>query len=234
MVSDRWGYPALFLITSLIAALAGVLALAMKTETRAVAPHVAGKRKISLADLFAFEAFGITVLVIFFTAATSTITNFLVIFGKDRGIEGIGYYFTIYAAVLIAIRWFGGKLIDKYPFRRIVYVCTVLCVAGLVVIGSAQSFTALGVAAVLLGVGYGILLPALQTAIVRSVPDGRKGAAGATFYIGMDAAYIVGPLAMGFIAETFGYTAGFFALCGPMLASVPLAAYFGRTNKKPV
>jgi MFS family permease len=89
----------------------------------------------------------------------------------------------------------------------------------------------LAVAAVLLGVGYGAVLPALQAAAIRSVSDDRKGVAGATFYIGMDTAYVFGSVAMGFIAEVFGYAAGFFMLCAPLLATIPLAMYCARPRK---
>ncbi|MDR2355098.1 MAG: MFS transporter [Clostridiales Family XIII bacterium] len=221
-LSGRWGYPALFSAASGIAGIAGFLAFVLKAQPAPKTGTDTAKRKISRKDMFAVEALGLTVLVIFFTATPSTITNFLVVFGNDRDIGGIGYYFTIYAAVLIGVRSFCGGLIDRYPYRRIVYVCTALCIAGLVLVGAARSFAPLAAAAVLLGVGYGIVLPALQTAIVRSVPEERRGVAGATFYIGMDAGYVAGSVAMGFIAEAFGYAAGFFALCVPLLAVIPL------------
>jgi predicted MFS family arabinose efflux permease len=233
-ISERWGYPVLFLITAAVAALAAPLMIAVKAQTRAKGDSIRARekrKKISIGDIFAVEALGLAVLVIFFTVAPSTITNFLVLFGKDRGIEGVGYYFTIYAAVLIGIRCFCGSVIDRYPFRRIVYVCAVLCGAGMITVGAAKSFAPLAVAAVLLGVGYGAVMPALQAAVVRSVSNERKGVAGATFYIGMDIAYTIGSLAMGFVAEAFGYAEGFFMLCAPLLASIPLAMYCGRAGR---
>jgi predicted MFS family arabinose efflux permease len=233
-ISDRFGYPVLFSTTAVIAAVAGLLVFALKARPApaSVRADAGSKKGIAFRDMFAFEALGLTVLVIFFTATPSTITNFLVLFGSDRGIDGIGYYFTIYAVVLIGVRSFGGALIDRYPFQRIVYICTALCIAGLVLVGAARSFAPLAAAAVLLGLGYGVVLPALQTAIVRGVAEDRRGVAGATFYIGMDAAYVGGAVAMGFIAEAFGYAAGFFALCAPLFAAFPLTMYCARKARR--
>ena len=107
-ISERLGYPALFSVASVLAAIAGFLVLAVKAQPVPKADADAARRRISLADLFAFESLGLTVIVLFFTTAPSTITNFLVIFGKDWGIEGTGYYFTIYASVLIVVRGFCG------------------------------------------------------------------------------------------------------------------------------
>jgi MFS family permease len=225
-ISNHMGYPVLFSITAAIAGLAGFMIFAVNTRPGPGANPE--KKGLSFNDMFASEVLGLTVLVVFFTVAPSTISNFIVLFGQDRGIEGVGYYFTIYAALLIGVRSFGGVLIDRLPFRSILYVCTVLCIAGLVAVGVARSFAPVAAAAVLLGVGFGVVLPALQTAIIRSVPDERRGVAGATLYIGMDTAYFGGAVAMGFIAETFGYAEGFFALCVPLIAAFPLTGYCAR------
>jgi MFS family permease len=229
-ISEHMGYPVLFSITAAVAGLAGFMIFTMNTRPGPGADSE--KKGISFKDMFASEVLGLTVLVIFFTTAPSTITSFLVLFGRDRGIEGIGYYFTIYAAVLIVVRGFGGILIDRLPLRNIVYACALLCIAGLVAVGAARSFALLAVAAVLLGVGYGAVLPALQTSVIRSVSEERRGVATATFYIGMDIAYIGGAVAMGFIAESFGYAEGFFALCAPLIAAFPLMRYCASKIKR--
>jgi MFS family permease len=230
-ITDHMGYPVFFSITAAIAGLAGFMIFAVNTRP---APGANSEKKgLSFKDMFAPEALGLTVLVILLTTAPSTITNFIVLFGRDRGIEGVGYYFTIYAVILIGVRSFGGVLIDRLPFRSIMYVCTVLCIAGLVAVGVARSFAPLAAAAVLIGVGFGVGLPALQTAVMRSVPEDRRGVATATFYIGMDIAYVGGAVAMGFIAEAFGYAGGFFALCIPLIAAFPLTGYCARkTDRK--
>jgi MFS family permease len=227
-IYDHMGYPVFFSITSVIAALAGFLVFAVNTRSVSGMRADYEKKRISFKDMFAFEAFGLTVLVILLTAAPSTITNFIVLFGRDRGIEGIGYYFTIYSVVLIGVRSFGGVLIDRLPFKNIIYACMALCIAGLASVGAARSFALLAVAAVLIGAGYGIGLPALQTAVMRSVPEDRRGVATATFYIGMDIAYAGGAVAMGFVAEALGYAGGFFALCVPLLVAFPLTGYCAR------
>ncbi|MCL1895049.1 MAG: MFS transporter [Clostridiales bacterium] len=227
-VSERWGYPALFVFTCLIAAAAAFIVLAAKPEF--VLPREAEENsfRFSFRGLFAVEALGLTGLQFIFTATTATITNFLVIFAGTRSIQNIGLYFLIYAVMTIIVRLLGAGLSDRYPFTRLVPVCAVLCVCGLAVIGFSSSILPLCVAAVLIGTGYGIVVPVIQTNAVRAVSPDRRGIASATFYFGMDFGFVAGPLSMGFIAEAAGYGAGFLCFIAPVAASIPLTFLLGR------
>jgi MFS family permease len=226
-ISEHWGYPVLFLFTAAVSAAAGLLVLALQPQK----PVLAEQSRFSVKNIFAVESLGVAGTTLIFTMATSTITNFLVLFGNEREIKNIGLYFTIYAAVLIASRLFSGRIIDRYPFQNIACLCAALCTVGLAVIASSTQFSTLAIAAILMGLGYGVASPALQTEVIRRAGAERRGVASATFYIAMDLAYVVGPLSMGYIAEMSGYHIGFYVLCVPMAAAIPMAFLCSRTGK---
>ena len=140
-ISGIWGYPVLFIFTSAISVGAAVLALAL-TPKAAEPPNTkkSGISKISIKDFIAFEALGLTGLIIIFTGSTGTITNFLVVFANTRGIENIGLYFTIYALVLVGARLLGSGFIDRYSYRLLIPICAALCTCAMGIIGSSHSF----------------------------------------------------------------------------------------------
>ena len=222
-ISETWGYSVLFVFTAIVAVAAGIIVLVVGSETMLPAVGKGLERfKFSLKELFAVEALGFMGITIIFTSSTAMITSFLVVFANTRNIANIGLYFTIYAIVLILVRVIGSRIIDKYSYKRTIPICAALCACGLVIIGASTTFPPLCIAALVLGIGYGISSPTLQTQAIKSVPAERRGTAAATFYCGMDMSHIGGPLAMGFIAEASEYSTGFFCFFLLMLAAIPL------------
>jgi len=227
-IVEKWDYPVLFIFTSLIAVAAAVIALATKVgkaDTKAKEPV---KRRFSPKDLFAVEAAGLTGLAVILAASTSLPVSFIVLFALTRGIPNIGLFFTINTIALVLIRLFGSGLIDRYSYRQILPFGAALCAASLAIIGSATSFLPISVAAVLMGVGYGISAPTILTNMIRAVAPARIGTASATYYFGIDLAYVAGPLAMGFIAEAASFSAGFYIFVLPTLMAIPLTFILSR------
>ena len=225
---DNFGYTTLFLVTASVSAAAVLPALIVRPQPRIMSSEPG----ISIRNFFAVEGLGVAVLILIFTTGISAVLNYLVLFGNSRGIANIGFYFTIYAAVLVICRVFGGGLADKYPLWKISGMCAVASASGLFLVASAHSFSLIAVAAVLLGIGHGLSNPAFLAEIIRSVPPDRRGAASATTYIAMDAANIICPLAMGVIASAFDYGAGFYFMGGPILVTIPIVYLAARKKER--
>ena len=228
-IADNYGYPTLFIFVSVIAFIAGLLALILTLKNEPI--ENAGS--FSLRNAFTFESLGPTILTFLFVLPTAVISSFLVLFSYDRGIENIAQYFTIYAIILVVTRIAFGGVIDKYPFQKIAYVCAVFVIIALVLIATAHSFFALAIAAFFMGIGYGFASPTLQTEIVRRAGPERNGPAMATYFLAVDISFFVGPISMGYIIEyTGGYDIGYFLFCIPAIVAIPLAYVFSRTGKK--
>ncbi|MCL1828472.1 MAG: MFS transporter [Oscillospiraceae bacterium] len=233
-VVNRWGFPVLFLITAGISALAASLVPVLSKNTAGLKNGAdnGGGRKFSIKNIAAPDVIGFACIAMFFTGVTSSVTNFMVLYGLEKGITNVGFYFTVFALVLIATRIYSGTLTDRYSFRLILYPCCVCCASALIVISFANSFPVLAVAAVLMGTGYGISTPTVQTAAIRAVEPSRRGIAVATVFAGTDLAHCTAPVLMGIVTENAGYSIGYRAMCSLMILTVPVIIFTARKKKK--
>ena len=227
-IVEKWSYPVLFIFTSIIALAAACIALATKigkSKPKTKEKRAAG---FSLKELFAVEAISLAGLAVIIASSTALTMSFIVIFAHAVEIPNIGLFFTFNTIALVLTRVFGSGLIDRYPYKRILPYGAALCAAALAIIGAAEAFPPLCVAAVLLGVGYGITAPTIMTNMIRAVVPERVGTASATYYLGVDVAYIAGPITMGVIAEATSFSVGFFSFVLPTLAAIPLTLIIAR------
>jgi MFS family permease len=222
-VADALGYSAVFYTTASFVLFSVCLSLALNSQGT-----TGSKEKFVFHNIFAKEAVGIAVVGAIFMCGHTAVSNFLVVFARGRGIQAVGFYFTIHIVVLIATRIFSSRWIDELPYQRILYPCAVLCAAGLWIISMAQSFVYLAAAGVILGLGYGIATPTIQTSVVRQVEPERHGAASATYFVGVDLSVVLGSVMMGNVAERFDYDMGYRVISAAVLATVFLIARLAR------
>ena len=166
------------------------------------------------------------------------ITAFLVLYGNLRGIDGMGYYFTVYAICLLASRPLYGVLSDHIGIGRVIPVGLLCFALSLFLVGIADSLSWYLVAAAIGAFGYGAVQPLLQSLSLRLAPSSSRGAASNTNYAGLDLGTLIGPTlgggiigglqAVGF-AEIFSYSAMYFVLIVPVLASLVVFLIFRKT-----
>jgi len=227
-IADQWGFITLFVVTSVLTGASGLLVLIAPTKSMMPIVKREEKTRISPRELFAFETFGLVGLAVCFAIATAIVANFLVIFAGIRMIPNVGLYFTIYACTVIIARIFSSRLIELFPYHWVVAVCGALIGAGMIILSAAYTFTPLIIVAILIGAGYGVGSPTLQTVATQLVPPERRGSASATFYFGIDLAFVAGPFVMGHIAEAAGFGAGILWFALPPLAAIPFSIMLGR------
>jgi MFS family permease len=166
-------------------------------------------------------------IVMFFTVtAISAVFSFMPLFGKERNIENIGLFFTIYAAAMILARIFVGKVADRYGFYK-AYLPSII-LTFLLFITLTYSFTLPSVllAAVFYGVGYGTVQPIMNAIIIKLSPPERRGAANATYYATLDMSFCLGSVLWGAISEFGGFTTVFLTCAGFIIISVILYYLF--------
>ena len=229
-IVGRWDFSGLFLFTSVIALVIAPLSLAVKETQLPGRSGESGvlKKRFSIRDLIVPDIVAFSLIGLLVCSANSAINNFIILYGLAKGIGNVGFYFTVCACVIIATRFLGGFLTDKYPFQWIVYPCSALFIIALVLLSNAVSILMIVSAAVLVGMAHGITVPTLQASGIRLVESSRRGAAVATSYIGFDSAQMLGPIIMGSVVQAAGFKAGFLSLCIPVVAAAPLIAFQTR------
>lgn len=199
-VAKNFGYRATFLIAGGCMGAAAVSALFIKTS-------FVKKKKFQLTfqNTIAAEAFLPAFMLFLLSAAYHTIQSFLIIFAGERGVEEIGYFFTVYAIALLGTRPLFGRLMDKIGFVRSMIPALCCFALSFFLISFSCSLPMFLLAALVSAFGYGVAAPAIHTLCMQTVPKERRGAASSTSYIGSDVGNLAGPTFAGAMAESFGY-----------------------------
>ncbi len=169
----------------------------------------------------------------FVSMAFGTTITFISLYGKDKGVENIGLYFTVCASTLLVLRAFIGKFIDRYGFNLVVFIGFAFFVFSMILLGNAPNLTWFLVAAVMEGAGYGALQMSLQTMAVINAPEDRLGIANATFLTGLDSGTCIGNLIAGALATAVGYSHMFMFMSMPLIiGAVFYFVIIGKAKKQ--
>lgn len=194
-----------FIIAGLFA-LVALLIICFKDDICIISEHNSlTKKKENKQQLIAFEALPVAAIVFLTTLPYSSIAAFLATFahGKRLGID-ISLYFPIYAAGLIVSRVFLSRFFDKLNYRLFVTFCLPLIMISLILINFMNLYVYMVVAAILMSLGYGVLVSVSQANIIRRVDPSKQGVANSTYYIGLDAGLAAGPIIAGEIYTHLG------------------------------
>ncbi|GIX31054.1 MAG: hypothetical protein KatS3mg124_1526 [Porticoccaceae bacterium] len=150
----------------------------------------------------------------------SGVLAFLGVHAAERGLTAAaGYFYLVYAGVLLLTRPPVGKLLDRRGPDPVFYPCLLFLALGLASLGFAREGWQLLAAAAAVALGFGNLMSAAQALAVRVVPRERVALATATFFIFLDTGLGFGPWLLGLLVPSVGY-GGLYLL----LSAVPLAA----------
>lgn len=193
----------LFLICAALGLTA--LLLASKIEYKKVEPHEhknASKKKF---DLYEKSAIPPSILMFFITVTFGGIASFLPLYTAQKDIEGIQLYFLLYALALMLTRTFAGKLYDQKGHIATFIPGTVMIVIAMFLLSWLPNSTILYTAAIIYGLGFGTVQPALQAWSVEKTQVHRRGMANATFFSFFDLGVGIGAMIFGIIGHLLGY-----------------------------
>jgi len=158
-----------------------------------------------------------------FTFTISSRLSFVAPFAYRKGITQVGWYFALYSGIAVALRLFGGNLLDRLGVERILGPAMGLLGIGVAILALTGTSGALLGAAVLGGVGHSYAYPALSAMIISHTPAGAFGRTSVVYTSVFDSASMLAPYLLGIIASLWGY-APMFVIAG--LVSVCAAVYF--------
>ncbi len=156
-------------------------------------------------DIFEKTALMPSILLFFITMVFGGIATFLPLYAEQLGIDGIEWYFVVFAVSLMLVRAFAGRIYDRKGHKAIFLPGAFLILMAMIDLTLLANQFMLILAAVLFGIGFGSVQPALQAWAVNEAPLHRKGMANATFFSFFDLGVGLGAMFFGLIASTFGY-----------------------------
>jgi MFS family permease len=158
--------------------------------------------RFSLSDFFEIKAVFPSILAFFVGISLSGVFTFIVLFGKEAGLEkGIGLFFLITSIAELLIRTVSGKLYDRRGHFVVLVPGASACLIGTVLLSISSNMPLFISASIFYGLGLGMVFPVLQAWSVRSVDPGRRVAATATFFNFMDGGVAIGSVILGLIAQ---------------------------------
>lgn len=201
-------YQRLFIILSLIMLIGIVIAFFIQVPVHHESSPIqmANKRKFSIHDLFEVKVIPIGFITLLMTFAYSGVISFLSVYANSLGLAtASGYFFVVFAIVMIAPRRYFGKLFDRKGPAIVILPCLFIFAIGLILLGFTHSSWMLLLSAAILGLGFGSILPSFQTLSVQNAPKHRTGHATATYFAFYEAGQAVGSFVLGVITTQFGY-----------------------------
>lgn len=166
------------------------------------------------------------------TFGYGAIVTFIVIFGEERGIEHIFLFYLFNAVMASVSRPFAGKWFDSHGPKGLVLFCMTLSFIGMWVLSFAHSDAMIGIAGALFGIGFGSLIPTLQSWTLSTTPDNRRGVANGMFFSSIDLGIGLSGLIFGVLAQ-FVETATLFQISSIfLLFAMWFVVVEGRKKKK--
>ncbi|MBX2984681.1 MAG: MFS transporter [Bacteroidia bacterium] len=200
-IYDQYGFD--FLVTSALAmgVLSVLVALFIQTPKRVKSDNVA---PISLDRFILVKGIPILFNQLFLTFGWGTLVAFAVLYGKSIGIENSGVFFLFLAAGIILSRLL-GKFADKGYLEHMMVALLAITI-GFVGFALLHSIFYYCASALLIGIGYGTLFPALQTMYIDMAPAHKRGTANSTYLTGFDLGIGIGMLVGAYLNGKFGFS----------------------------
>ncbi|TDF94805.1 MFS transporter [Paenibacillus piri] len=165
----------------------------------------ASTRRITL---FEKSVLPVTASYFFLAIVYGGITTFVPLFADSVGVNP-GTFFLVYALSLTLIRPVAGKLSDRLGAVLVIVPALLVTASALLVLSASAGFAGVIIAAVLYGIGFGSVQPALQAANLRLAHPDRRGAATASFMTAFDLGIGLGSIVLGWVSQYTGYPALF-------------------------
>ncbi len=202
-------------------------------RARMAAQRPEGEKRSFLSTVFEKKALPSTITSVFIFLGNGAVIAYIVLFANTINVEKASLFFTLQAVMTIAARLLFSKLSDKYaPLVSIVPGTLVLALGYFFLVLAPNQHLFFYLAGAALGLGAGIATPALNAEAVRFVPQSRRGAASATFFMATDIGIGIGGVLWGKILDNAGFRPVFLGCILCIGISIVLSIVFFSGGKK--
>lgn len=204
-----------FFVYAIALSISGTVAFIFFTSEHLQAPKKTEGKKVamSLKDALALKGYRYALVITFvsswviFGVRTSILPLFITEQLKSTAAV-VGWGFTISAVIQGTLILRAGRLSDERGRRFILVTGTTIALVGIIIMSLTLNPLMFFISMAIIGLGNAFLASAPAT-IVGDLIEGKGGQVIALFQMAGDAGMIVGPVAVGFIADHYGYRAAF-------------------------
>jgi MFS family permease len=187
-------------------------------------PKVMEQQKLSLDRFFLLKGWAIFLNQLLPCFAWGTIGPFVAQYGKELGIPNAGVFFLFWAGGIIASRVFAGKLVDKGKIHEVNVSAMVIVAISFFIFALVHNIYAFCISGLFIGVGFGMMFPALQTLYINMAENNQRGTANSTYLIGFDLGLALGMLVGGYITGFLSFQSLYLVAAG--MCSISIVVYW--------
>lgn len=203
-IVNRFGFPGLFLASSVFLAAAFLCILATREAARPCLPEEKSKVDV-LKSLSLFTLLLIGSLPVFHGAVRSAVVYFIALFARSISIHRIGPFFVTFSAAAIMTRLWIGDVSDRYGRKQVIFPSAIIISLNCVLISQVRNPWMFLLAGFIGGFGQGLIFPALSTYIIDILGRENKGFALSLYLSLFDVGMGLGSPFFGWISDLFGY-----------------------------
>ena len=224
-VYQTFGANALFILCTITAAIAVLLAFGIKDSYQPVKIKYTIKERLNLKVIIEVAAIAPSVVCLLTYLGYSSVQNFLTPCGLARGISQIGLFFTINTVGAIIARLLAGPLSNRLGIKKVIGGGVILCVAGCVMIAYSYHLAGMLLAAIVLSFGTTFVSQLTEVYAMNHVPDHRKGVANTTWMLFNEAGTGIGSLLWGLTSTATNYTMTFLLSAASIFTSLAVVQF---------
>lgn len=161
--------------------------------------------KISFDRFFLLPAWPIFLNQLLPCFAWGTIGPFVAQYGKEISIPNAGIFFLFWAGGIILSRIFAGRMVDRGYIHLVNTIAMTIVGLSFLSFALIHNIIAFCISGLFIGVGFGMMFPALQTLYINMAENNRRGTANSTYLVGFDLGLALGMLVGGYISGIYSF-----------------------------
>ena len=139
------------------------------------------------------------------------VTAFFPLYALSQGVTNPGFFFAVYASVLILCRLLGGRILDVYRREKIIFPCLFLIIIAMTILAFSTTSAMFLLVAVIWGLGNSFFFPSI-VAYAIDLAQSSYGPAIGTYLALSDLGTSIGSVIMGIVLEWSNYQIMFLSL----------------------
>ncbi len=201
LIMQYYSYNTLFYCCSFLSFLSMAVLLGMKESLPNPVKFHWGLLKIKKEDLFERQVLFPVIITLLCLYSYGTLLTLIPDYSISLGIKNKGLFLMIFTICSVCVRFFAGKLSDRYGRIIMLKISTMLIGISFVGIGLADDRTTLLLMGIPLGIGTGINNPAIIAWTMDLADSNHIGRAISTFYLALEVGIGLGAFISGWVYQ---------------------------------
>lgn len=204
-----------------VAAVLGALVLRLPE-----APGGSPRRGLRLSDMFDAATAPVAFLMLLGGLAYSGVLTFLSSYAQQEQLTAAAsLFFVVYSLGTLVSRIVLGRIQDRIGDNVVMYTVMSCFTVGLLLLGLVPGPVAVIISGLVSGVGFGGMIPAVQSIVVRNSSPQRLTVAIATLFLMLEGGGAIGPFLLGLVTPIIGFAGMYTALAGLMAFTIVLYGF---------